>query len=194
MKLLLYCKKSKPYLTSYINKQAKLFFDLHASETLKKLNGTIPCECDYELEEIYYGCEIDDFWTKTCGSQKIIKHNLLKQSCLTDDEMHQYLQPKDSYYGDCGKAIHIKNLKVFKEPKKLSDYYYGANKLNREPKNMMIVQELVKSERPIGTYFINGTFLIKDYVLIGVKPELLCKILNGECTIIVKKKVLKEMK
>lgn len=33
----------------------------------------------------------------------------------------------------------------------------------------------------------------KDYILISIRPEWLCKILNGEKTIEVRKKVLKEM-
>lgn len=193
MKLLLYCCKSKPYLVNkerieIITKRRDniwLTGERYAYDNW--VNGTILCECDYEVEEIYYGYEIDDFWTKTCGSQKDFKHNLLKQSCLEHEEMYEYLQPKDSYYGNCGYAIHIKNLHIFDEPKDLKDYYHNAHKLEKAPQNMMIVQELTKSEK------YKGSYLVKDYVLISIRPEWLCKILNGEKTIEVRRKVLKEM-
>ena len=172
MKALLYCPKGKPYLVyGCTNKYIMSYsYDTTYSKEVKNnldcFNGTIPCECDYEIEEIYYGCDIDDFWTKTCGSQS--KHNLLAQSCLTDDEMHQYLQPRDSYYGNCGYAVHIKGLKVFDEPKHPYDSVH---------QNMRYM------------YDEQGN----KCVLISIKPELMCKVLNGECTIIIKKKVLKEM-
>ena len=34
---------------------------------------------------------------------------------------------------------------------------------------------------------------ITDYILISIRPEWLCKILNGEKTVEIRKKVLKEM-
>jgi predicted transcriptional regulator len=188
MKLLLYCTKAKPYLY-HLPDGTYLLDNVDEGRFGDTLNGTIPCECDYDVEDIYYGYEIDDFWTKTCGSQKDIKHNLLKQSCLTDDEMHQYLQPKDSYYGDCGKAIHIKNLKIFDESKRLNEFTvytrvnytkekrYTMQMLNKAPQNMCYVWD----EHNI------------KYALISIHPEWLGKILSGEKKIEVRKKVLKEM-
>lgn len=51
------------------------------------------------------------------------------------------------------------------------------NEVDKAPQNMMYC------------YGVNG----KRYVLISIKPEWLCKILNREKTIEVRKKVLKEM-
>ena len=89
---------------------------------------------------------------------------LLDKSCLTNEQLSEYL--KDG----CGYALHIKKLKTF-DSKPLIDY--GVNKA---PQNMMRVYK-------------DGP----TYILISVRPEWLCKILNHKKTIEVRKKVLKEM-
>lgn len=40
---------------------------------------------------------------------------------------------------------------------------------------------------------MTGRETLEDYILISIHPEWLCKILNGEETIEIRKKVLKEM-
>ena len=95
-------------------------------------------------------------------------------------EWATYLLNKNGY------AIHIKNLHIFDEPKELSDYYseyyvkgigFTEVKLKKAPQNMCYCYNIANTK----------------YALISIHPELLCKILNSECTIIVKKKILKEM-
>ncbi len=213
MKLLLYCTKGKPYLLREDLSEDLVFFGINKDDvTGNILNGKIVAECDYEVEEIYYGYEIDDFWTKTCGSQKDIKHNLLKQSCFEHEEMYEYLQPKDSYYGECGKAIHIKNLNIFDVPKDFSEYskkvehhkcdecleecrkhckyYYAKNNITQTI-NTGCTQYAIFYKAPQNMmYVFDGE---EKKVLISIHPEWLCKILNGEKTIEIRKKVLKEM-
>lgn len=168
MKLLLYCTKSGLILKQEFF--AKYF-----------LNGKIVAECDFEVEEIsvtyadYYHEELA-YNTNTLSFDE-----LLEKSCLDNQQLDNYL------YGDNGYAIHIKNLHIFNEPKELSDYYHNASKLEKAPQNMMMVQELTESD------LWKGAYLVRDYVLISIRPEWLCKILNGEKTIEVRRKVLKEM-
>ena len=208
IKVLLYCEKAKPYAKPYLYKYFAVadnpaddgytYDTSYSSEEFKNedpsiLNGTIPCECEVEAEEIYYGCDVDDFWTETCGSQKDIKHNLLIQSCLEHEEIYERLQPRDSYYGNCGYALHIKNLHVFDNPKSLNDFYSIHNvggmlltdKLERAPRNIQVIS---LNEWDYGTYCPSDVA-----ILLPVHPDLLCKVLCGECTIIIKKRILKGM-
>lgn len=175
MKLLLYCTKGKPYLLD-------LKKDIFEAISIM-LNGKIIGECDYEVEEIKLD-ECNDFKTDTLQEKELCERSGLDVVHLNFYlDLWAYQEKKEVY----GYAIHIKNLHVFDEPKELSDYYHNASKLEKAPQNMMRVQELIKSS-------YKGAYLIKDYVLISVRPEWLCKILNGEKTIEVRKKVLKEMK
>ena len=191
MKLLLYCTKGKPYLVyGCTNKYIMSYgYDTTYSEEIKNnldcFNGEIVGECDYEVSEIelkqafYLNGSL--YITKRKEPFKYYSYiDLLKASCLQDNEMLKYLGNKD------GKAIHIKNLHIFDEPRELNYYYHNARKLEKAPQNMMRVQELIKSD-------YKGAYLVKDYVLISIRPEWLCKILNGEKKIEVRKKVLKEM-
>ena len=203
-KLLLYCTKATPYLVQGL---AKPMHTLDANnpynfnwKLVKKgfsndrLNGKIVAECDCEKEELtQLGCgEPMLFTTKTLDSLEVCK-----RSCLKTEELSDYLynQDKDSK----GYALHISNIKVFDKPLELKDTYtrectwdkcsrceYGKNgkincctidiPLSKAPQNMMWVW--YKGER---------------YVLISIQSKWLCKILNGEKTIEVRRKVLKGM-
>lgn len=175
MKLLLYCTKAKPYLYPHFN---NLYFTKNKDFGNVKLNGKIVAECDFEVEEIEKGYGIhhtsfdeegyfDDFYdymTKT-----IDEDILLKRSCLNVVELETY---NPNY------AIHIKNLHIFGKPKELSEYGmdFPISPIVKAPQNMM---------------YANG--IGERYILISIRPEWLCKILNREKTIEVRKKVLKEM-
>jgi predicted transcriptional regulator len=172
MKILLYCTKAKPYLiqgfarpyhTKDINNPFNYKWHLLKTKTSSALNGKIVAECDFEVEEF-------DYMKAECLTHKYL--DLLNKSCLTDKEMYDYFNGKNGY------AIHIKNLHIFDEPKELDDYYNNKdNFITKAPQNMCYV------------YNDFG----RKYVLISIRPEWLCKILNGEKTIEVRKKVLKEM-
>lgn len=205
VKALLYLTKAKPYLVQSL---AKPMHTLDANnpynfnwKVVKKgfsndrLNGKIVAECEVETEELtQLGCgEPMLFTTKTLDSLEVCK-----RSCLKTEELSDYLynQDKDSK----GYALHISNLKIFDKPLELKDTYtrecvwnkcsrceYGKDgkincctidiPLSRAPQNMMWVW--YKGER---------------YVLISIQSKWLCKILNGEKTIEIRRKVLNCMK
>lgn len=197
VKVLLYCTKAKPFLleVEYDNQVLYATTQLGNADNLrinhkKVLNGKIVAECEVETEEIrlseypyYDDCSIALFDTPTLTNDE-----LLDKSCLHHNELNDYL------IGQKGYALNISNLFIFKNPVALSDYNvdnssdYGSfgwafeeneriAPLKKAPQNMMKVFD--KQGNP--------------YVLISIRPKWLCKILNGEKTIEVRKKVLKEM-
>ena len=207
MKLLLYCTKAKPYLVkdAYLVKDGGKYF-IGSSSCLRKwsLNGKIVAECDYVIEKITCR-KIGGEWESYGEYTDFIE--LSKKSMLTQQELCNYLSKNAGGY-----AIHIKNLHIFDELKDFSEYsknvehckcdeclenckkyckyYYAKNNITqtintgctkyallyKAPQNMMYVFDLEEKK-----------------VLISIRPEWLCKILNGEKTIEVRKKVLKEM-
>ena len=202
MKALLYCTKGKPYLyedrgIEYALSNKKLVDN--AFTRFNSINGKIVAECDYEVEKI--------------TSKNLVSFE--KESCLDRISMFKYLKPNliwdnkfevllNTFGGlTLGYAIHIKNLHIFDEPRKLNDYYkfVGIGKMGKEcinnyisikkaPQNMMYAYEFISKFGLSGTWnrYFNGC------IIISIHPEHLCKILNGEKTIEVRKKVLKCMK
>lgn len=198
IKALLYCCKTKPYL---LNQNVYEFYDSkYITSNLKchekydyTLNGKIVAECDYEAEEIrlietpeYAGIELNiflydvsmNFETKTLSEDK-----LCKQSCLKATELDEYLdlfKEREIY----GYAIHVENLHIFDEPKKLSEFdvinfkciqnYYKP--LEKAPRNTMYVYD-------------NG----EKKIVIPVNPQEMCRIVNKEQTTLVRRRILKEM-
>ena len=204
MKLLLYCTKAKPYLyktedTTYpaypigYHTDNDLKLKLSNTNELANLNGKIVAECDYECEpifvhETYVGCGFDYHYYLDDDS----KFKDLEGSCLTQFDMKNYLGT-DASGEKVGYAIHIKNLHIFDEPKKLEEVYKIDNvggklfthSLKKAPQNMMYVS----ANRWIYDFYEPSDINI----LISIRPQWLCKILNGEKTIEVRKKVLKNM-
>jgi len=187
LKALLYCVKAKPYLYEQQKLVGDTFFTFEPFIKNKEdiVNGKIVAECDFEVEEIFEELYGDLDWQHdylpTTDTMSIV--DLERKSCLNREELINYLKDK-------GYAIHIKNLHIFDEPKELSEYYSREKKMNtfdgyewvcesidKAPQNMMYAQDEKE----------------KQYILISIKPEWLCKILNGDKTIEVRKKVLKEM-
>ena len=179
MKLLLYCTKSKPYLFDFILDQYPNRYGLYDTKKdcdseEEALNGKIVAECDYEVEwyDTYYSC------------MNFKENNGLVKSCLTDEELFDYLKGKSEFY-----SIHIKNLHIFDEPKELSDYY-KTSKINTFDDYDLVNESIDKAPQ-------NMMYCYDDKddkkVLISIRPEWLCKILNGEKTIEIRKKVPKEM-
>lgn len=185
-KLLLYCTKAKPILRDY---RGKAIYDRFVISPTDRpftsddkqpiLNGKIVAECDFEVEKIKWedfpkytdDGNIENFYmyaTWKCPQDYILEH-----SHLTFEQLDNYLgEYKEGY------AIHIKNLHIFDKPKELSEYGmdFPISPIVKAPQNMM---------------YANG--IGERYILISIHPEWLCKILNGEKTIEVRKKVLKEM-
>ena len=182
MKLLLYCTKAKPILRDYRGKAIYNRFVISptdrpftSDDTQPILNGKIVGECDFEVEEIEYSLIVaNNKPYHYYEPQNTFVDKFYDKSCLNHQQVEEYLGYKNGY------AIHIKNLKIFDKPRELSDYTYFRTKLfgtlGNAPQNMM--------------YAYDGE---EKKVLISIRPEWLCKILNGEKTIEVRKKVLKEM-
>ena len=205
MKLLLYCTKAKPYIAyqgidydcddtccsfnGYLPFTRQELYDYDISLD-KTLNGKIVAECDFEVEEIPFDCAFGYF--KMTNSK-------LEKSCLSLYELNEYLNT------DKGYAIHINNLHIFDKPRELYKCLGAIKKdsvfypLQHSPQNMMYVYERKDSQLQDYSKFdwtlLDRTSIedVNKYILISIRPEWLCKILNGEKTIEVRKKVLKEM-
>jgi hypothetical protein len=179
VKALLYCTKKQPYLVKddFPLENEPIYFTHYKEPGCcgLPLNGKIVAKCEVETEEIrlseypyYDDCSIALFDTPTLTNDE-----LLDKSCLHHNELNDYL------IGQKGYALHIKNLEELNQP--LTNYIYKKpsdfNHVYKAPQNMMRVYDKFDNE----------------YILISVRPEWLCKILNGEKTIEVRIKVLKEM-
>ena len=174
VKVLLYCTKKQPYLVKddFPLENEHIYY-IHYKKDPRcfglPLNGKIVVQCEVETEEIiiseypYY----DDCSVCLLDTPTLNHDELLDKSCLSDNELDDYLINKKGY------ALHISNLKIFDKPKELYDY-----NIEKAPQNMMRVYDRFGNE----------------YILISVQSEWLCKILNGDKTIEVRKQVLKEMK
>lgn len=197
MKLLFYCTKSKPELFNTDKGYVLSDFGIGSYyKNIFKLNGKIVCVCDcknvdlYELDyfisdDIYQTISVyDSFESRNCGkscyktvitslsnNDEIINCKLLKDSCLSFDELF--------YYGFRDKAInniyalYLSNLKTFMISKELSDYG-----LTKAPENMMIVYDKFGNK----------------YILISIKSLHLFNILRGNKTIEVRRKIVKDLK
>lgn len=174
VKVLLYCTKAKPFLleVEYDNQVLYAITQLGNADNLrinhkKVLNGKIVAECEVETEEIKLSA-YSDYEDKIYlfDTPTLTNDELTEKSWLCNDELDNYLINEKGY------ALHISNLKIFDKPKELHEY-----NIIKAPQNMMRV------------FDANGN----KYILISVRSEWLCKILNGEKTIEVRKKVLKEM-
>ena len=172
IKGLLYCCKAKPSLMKYENIDGYYTDTDPVLDKRALLNGTIVAECDFEVEEI-------DYMKAECLTHTYL--DLLKKSCLTDKQMYDYLKGKNGY------ALHIKNLHIFDEPRDIRNYY---NIAPRTMADCMNQKALLKAPQNM----CNAYDVYKNhYILISIKSEWLCKILNGEKTIVVRRKVLREM-
>lgn len=200
IKGLLYCTKTKPYLVDE-RKMRYHNFVLGDSSVLKSnekdlvLNGKIVAECDFDVEKIEL-VEIPDYAGDECHTfvydvladmqtKNLSEAQLLERSCLSQEKLYTYLD-RGGTVEDYGYALRIKNLHIFDEPKELSNYHISY--FNKEF-NMMREKHIEKAPQNMCR-----AFDIKDtYILISIQPQELCRILNGEQTILIKKKVLKEM-
>lgn len=177
VKVLLYCTKKAPYLVEFdFPLENEPIYFTHYKEPgswCLSLNGKIVAECEVETEEIrLWGDEIENYF----GNNEEI--SIEKDSCLNFEQIEQYLCSNDYK----GYALHIKNLKELSTPltfEKNCIYKapQGFKQVLKAPQNMMRVYDRFGNK----------------YILISVRPKWLCKILNGEKTIEVRKKVLKEM-
>lgn len=199
MKMLLYCTKAKPYLNDYRYVEfCNKYVVMNTKVEDVNCNGKIVAECEFEVEEIkhtylssFHSQYCIRYSTNTLNEEELSRKSCLKQySCNEDEEtLCNYLGENDGY------AIHIKNLK--ERVMELSD----VDKYDNSYDNMFgwIAEEsekytpLYKAPQNMCRVWIyeNGKWVM--YILISVRPEWICKILNGEKTIEVRRKVLKGM-
>ena len=190
MKALLYCTNAKPYL-SLVGKydNGKNYYEAINDKTIldNALNGKVLAECDYEVEEI----KPEKYWHSTedfdyiYNTGTVYYDDLLKKSCLMDYELDDYLGCEDKGY-----AIHIKNLHIFNEPMELWQFYSRAVEIDTIYGSYWCCTTITKVQNMM---YVQDENQDKQYALIPVHSKELCKILNGDKTIVVKKKVLKEM-
>ena len=198
LKIILYCCKAKPLMeksddTCYeIGMSSRYIIGNDRLEIVKPLNGKIVAECEVETEKIFRNEDC------VCLTKSLSGQAFEHFSCLNEEQLNKYFGFV-SELTKVGYALHISNLKIFDKPLELKDTYtreciwnkcsrceYGKDgkikcctidiPLSRAPQNMMWVW--YKGER---------------YVLISIQSKWLCKILNGEKTIEVRRKVLKGM-
>lgn len=180
VKLLLYCTKAKPYLIyDYYDNSCGKCITADKIESYH-LNGKIVAEVEIDKVEEIRMLQDNNM---TYETKTLTEEQLLNKSCLEGYQLGNYLGIL--YENKCGYALHLTNLKVFDRPKELSEYRKRLptgdfQVLGNAPQNMMNVCEI--------------KYLIEDYILISIKPEHLCKILNGEKTIEVRKKILNGLK
>lgn len=191
MKLLLYCTKAKPYLIGRKSAPYSYYLDKGGKYSIMDSrdfihNGKIVAECDFEVEKF-------DFMSFLSYEDDVEKYNtevrklneICKKSCLSATEMIFYLDTKalgtENPNGMIGYAIHIKNLHIFDKPKEIASYSSKQGyKIFKAPQNMQYAYEFTDKKG-------------QQYVLISIRPQGLCKILNGEKTVEPRKIVLKEM-
>lgn len=199
IKLLLYCCKDKrgylhfdtrPEITKkyYLSPDSSPF---GTYEPDNYLNGKILAECDYEVEEIaIHRTDVGVGFDTTYYTENMEGDELIQLSCVDNQEMQNYFGISKNNGEIVGNAIHIKNLK--ERIMELSDchskktfYKYGCycteyNPATKAPQNMMRVW-----------VYENGKWVM--YILISIRPEWMCLILNKDKTIEIRKRVLKEM-
>ena len=118
----IYCTKSNYF--GYISK--RYIGKVVAKFTLNKVEEIENC--------------VDILTTKTLDCSQ-----LLKQSCLMYEEIHNYL---DADYGYRGYAWHISNLVIFEEPKELIEFstivkpYKPTYRLEKAPQSWCYVEAL----------------------------------------------------
>ena len=196
MKLLLYCNKNKPQIF-YEKALDKPFICGYEEIKNKQLNGKIVVECDYKIEAL----ERDKIGIRYAGvedAEWLNDRYYEYKSCLGEGELFNYIKVKDKFY-----AIHIENLHIFDEPKEIKNNGYKVRDRKRD-KEMQIFK--VDEWQPIAfkyldkapqnmckVYRLNDNEEYDEYILISVHPEEMARICNGEQTILIRKRVLKEM-
>ena len=197
-KMLIYVPKEKPYL--YVNSNVlKASYDRYTlsneknfsafGEPLTILNGKVMGEFEYEIEHVMTNGLCDRFSTS-----KTEQEELLKKSCLTLEEMHNYLLGNN----DGGWSIKIKNLNIYDQPKELSNfykddddfktavkYYNGClpvdckfiHPIDRAPQNMMYARDR----------------MLNEYILLSIRSKWSYEIAKGNKIFEIRRKILNEM-
>lgn len=196
IKALLYCTKALPNLLSIKDEEVDFMcnYKKWLTDNDKKYkhcsyNGKIVCECEVETEEIEDRVSYFDSWfNEGHHTKNMTNKELEKRSCLSYQDLCKYLgegEPNEVV----GYALHLSNVKervmeLYKVTYIKRGYDFGEfiehTPITKAPQNMMWVW--IKE---------NGKWV--KYLLISVRSQWLCKILNGKKDIEVRRKVLKGM-
>lgn len=191
MKLLLYCTKGNKYERLVRDEHyGKPFYLCGAiTKNFESLNGKIVEECDFEVEKIEAQFNAVDYEViKEFKTKTMLDIELYKRSCLFGSQIDDYLKGKNGY------AIHIKNLHIFDEPKELSEVYsikdiggglLVTEPLKKAPQNMMRVS--------INKWDYGCANFDDIRIVISIRPQWMCLILNRIKDVEVRRVVLKEM-
>ena len=188
VKCLIYCTKNGENLLHFgcgtgeyrciTNKNQKDVFGnegFNPNDITHILNGKIVAQFDCEKVDLIEAVKRENDKPFYISNTKIKSHWSFSDTGLNYEQLYDYLGDKNGY------AIHISNLEIFDEPynvDKCNQYRKWNTRLKTTPQNMFNV------------YGKDGN----HYVLISIRPEWVCKILNGEKTIEVRKKVLNCLK
>ena len=197
MEALLYCNKGKPYL--YLDSFADVASEYSSwyqipeeakgdTSLIKLGNGKVVAEIEYDLEDIkfihvhkgghytwyeYKGVNITD---PDC------ERDICKESCMEFDDFFDVSRNnRTGLPGDC-KAYMIKDIKIFDDPKDIQAYMQGTSRGNAK----FFTRVGIKTVDDVIDIFNGDSY--KHYKLIRCSSKELYRILNGEQTIIVRKK------
>jgi len=191
MKLLLYCNKQPLFLVRNESDNHYYTMDkgtLNDYKNVETYNGKIVAECDYFVDALVRIGKNDLRFAGLENSEWLNHQYYEYYSCLSEEELFSYV--KDKFY-----AIHIKNLNIFDKPR-ITQHYFIYQKDKKANYVLHIFNgKFIKfiDIAPQNMMYCYGKNTGEKYVLISIRPEWLCKILNGEKTIEIRKKVLKEM-
>lgn len=217
-KVLLYCTKAKKqddelYLLEFgdfkgvknkhYNTRGNMSFPemLHNRPiyTEEKLNGKIVAECEVECE-IINGKNIRSFEKTSCLDTKSLI-DYLKPYLVWDRSVEKMLYHFYDY-DFLGNTLHITNLKAFDRPLELREvkhikkpscnscpYQYEIDCEYHKEVECECEIPLTKAPQNMQWVYLNGI----RYCLISVRSKWLCKIMNGEKTDEIRRKVLKGM-
>ena len=194
MKCFIYCTKG----TSYLYRNGNKFYCNQIGKQNPKdilLNGKVVASFD-----------LDDVERFTANN---VSEEILKKSCLANEEISNYLKEKNGY------GWNIKNLEIFDKPMNLFDFEtQGICNMYSEIKKTIMGDYITKCYFKLCKYNYEGETCdnyprqitkapqswqyaydknFEKTVLISIKPEWTCKILNGEKTIEVRKSYPKEV-
>lgn len=139
------------------------------------MNGKVVAQFDCEKVDLIEVIERKNNKPFYISNGNVNYHWGFGDTCLSYEQLYDYLGDKKGY------AILISNLEIFDEPynvDKCSQYRKWNTRLKKAPQNMMKVYDRFGNE----------------YILISIRPEWVCKILNGKKTIEVRKQVLNCLK
>lgn len=165
MRLLLYCSQNGEDL--YKTDKGFVLTDFGIGtyyKNIKKINGTIPALCNFDIEEInpIFNCDNYEWLTEGCN--------------MDLQDIRNYLNDKKGY------AIHVKNISNFLDQIHITDIKCWDEKqgayvcMSKGPQKMM-------------RCFIGD----EEFAIIPVDPKVLFNILNGDRTIILKRKIMADI-